>query len=668
MIHSEKLLIRYCVLGIIALALVCYSQVFVWASDSSVVVPMGKERESRVCSGNYGGPDEASEMVIMTQKGWKGLWTWLEEEPLASLRFDDSKDMAVAIFLGTRLTGGYRIVLLSVKEEAGVYVVNYMESEPGGLVTQALTTPYMITLLPKTDKKVTFKKWDHRLIYLANELEKRQMSHVLSEVLAGVVDSSIGCILETMEDIDPEVVNALIEALKVPDNDIRINAVWALGKIGSQARAAVPELMEALEDKDWKVRFPAAWTLGRIGPDAVETIPSLIHALGDRNVDVRREAVQALGWIRPQANEVVPALIGSLKAPDADIRFKAALTLGEFGSMAKTAVPALIDALDDPDELVRRFAPQALGGIGPDAKDAVPALILGFKDEEVSTYAPSALGKIGKVAVPALIEALKDEDQNVRNKSASALGYIGQDAKTAVPALIRLAKEQEQTGSGRHAEMALYEIENALSEAKNSDVEKTEVSKQLVKMNPDDAEAHNKLGDTYYKSGMYKEAIGAFKQAISINPDYADAHYNLGVVYGKSGMHKEAVEVYKQAININPDYVNTSGLAYGRSGLRETAIATLNQAIRIDPDFAEAYCSIGKYYYHNIKDYKKAFNNLNKATELYISISFDMASDNIAETSALLDMLDDKEIAKRMYELELKRLEDYLEREKNIIR
>jgi len=45
-----------------------------------------------------------------------------------------------------------------------------------------------------------------------------------------------------------------------------------------------------------------------------------------------------------------------------------------------------------------------------------------------------------------------------------------------------------------------------------------------------------------------------------------------------------------------------------------------------------------------------------------------MASDNIAETSSLLDMLDDKEIVKSMYEFELKRLEDYLEREKNILR
>ena len=658
---------RFCMLSIIAFALVGYSHAFVWASDSSVVVPMGKERESSVCSGNYGGPDEASEMVIMTQEGWKRLWAWLEEEPSAQLRFDDSKDMAVAIFLGNRLTGGYRIILLSAKEEADVYVINYMESEPGGLVTQALTTPYLITLLPKTDKKVIFKKWDHRLIYLAHELEKRQMGQILSEVLAGTIDSPTGCILETMEDIDPEVVHALIEALKVPDNDVRVNVIWALGKIGPQARAAVPELMEALGDKDWKVRFPAAWALGRIGPDAVETIPSLIHALGDRKVDVRREAVQALGWIGSQANEVVPALIGSLKDPDADIRFKAALTLGEFGSMAKAAVPALIDALDDPDELVRRFVPQALGGIGPDAKDAVPALILGFKDKEVSTYAPSALGKIGKVAVPALIDALKDEDQNVRNKSASALGYIGPDAKAAVPDLIRLAKEQEQTGSGRHAEMALYEIENAISEAKNSDVEMIEPGKQAEKIDPDNAEAHLELGSDYIKSGMYKEAIVAFKQAISINPDDADAHYNLGFVFGKSGMHKEAIEAYKRAIGINPDYINTSGLAYGRSGLRETEAATLNQAIRIDPDFAEAYCSIGKHYY-NIKDYKRAFDNLNKATELYISISFDMASDNIAETSSLLDMLDDKEIAKRMYELELKRLEDYLEREKNILR
>ncbi len=452
---------RFYVLSVVTITLVGFSHVSVWASDSSVVVPMGEERETRVCGGEYGGPGEASEMVIRTPGRWKSVWEWLEEEP--RIQFDVSQDMAVGIFLGVRRTGGYGITILSAKEEDRVFVIHYVETKPRGFVTQALTTPYLVTLFPKTDMKVTFKKWGHLFLYLANELEKRKAEPALVKALAGAIDFPTGRTPETPKDINPKAVAALIEALKISDKDVRINAAWALGPSGPQAKAAVPRLTEALEDKDWKVRLQTAWALGAIGPDAKEAIPSLIHTLEDRKIDVRKEATRALGYIGLQANEVVPVLIAVLKDPDADVRYRATLALGKFGSKAKAAVPALIDTLNDPDEVVRRCAPQALGEIGPDAKDAIPALIRGFKDKDVRTYASSALGKIGKAAVPALIEALKDEDLIIRKNSASALGYIGPDAKAAVPALIRLFNEQEQTGSGRHAEMALMKIEKVPS-------------------------------------------------------------------------------------------------------------------------------------------------------------------------------------------------------------
>jgi HEAT repeat protein len=399
-------------------------------------------------------------MVIKTPGGWNRLWEWLGETPPAKL--DSSRDMAVGIFLGTRLTGGYGIAILSAKEEAGVFVIHYVETKPRGIVTQALTTPYLITLLPKTDMKVTFKKWGHLFLYLANELEKRQADQALVEALAGAIDLPTGRTPEIPKEINPKAVAALIEALKIPGKDVRINAAWALGRIGPQAKAAVPGLTEALEDKDWKVRRQAVWALGAIGPDAKEAISSLIHALEDRKTDVRKEVARALGYIGLRANEVVPALIGALKDPDADVRYRAAFALGEFGPKAKAAVPALIDALNDPDEVVRRNAPQALGEIGPYAKAAVPALIRGFKDKNVRTYADSALGKIGRSAVPALIEALKDEDPIIRNNSATALGHIGPDAKDAVPALIRLFNdEQEQARYGSYVEWALGKIGKA---------------------------------------------------------------------------------------------------------------------------------------------------------------------------------------------------------------
>jgi hypothetical protein len=68
--------------------------------------------------------------------------------------------MAVGIFLGTRPTGGYGIVILSAKEEQGVFVVRYREIKIEDFATQALTTPYLIKLFPQTDLPVTFKKDD----------------------------------------------------------------------------------------------------------------------------------------------------------------------------------------------------------------------------------------------------------------------------------------------------------------------------------------------------------------------------------------------------------------------------------------------------------------------------------------------------------------------------
>jgi tetratricopeptide (TPR) repeat protein len=83
--------------------------------------------------------------------------------------------------------------------------------------------------------------------------------------------------------------------------------------------------------------------------------------------------------------------------------------------------------------------------------------------------------------------------------------------------------------------------------------EAIESYKQAIKLNPDDAYAHTRLGVAYYKSGKYQEAIKSYKRAIRLDPDDKSAHYNLGIAYFESGMNKEAIESFKQAIKINPD-------------------------------------------------------------------------------------------------------------------
>ena len=41
----------------------------------------------------------------------------------------------------------------------------------------------------------------------------------------------------------------------------------------------------------------------------------------------------------------------------------------------------------------------------------------------------------------------------------------------------------------------------------------------------------NNLGIAYVNSGLDKEAIESYRQVIRINPDDAEAHYNLGIAY-----------------------------------------------------------------------------------------------------------------------------------------
>ena len=58
------------------------------------------------------------------------------------------------------------------------------------------------------------------------------------------------------------------------DGPIRLIAAFALGRIGPEARAAIPDLIAALSGPDSRVRCEAARALGLIGPEAAPRSPS----------------------------------------------------------------------------------------------------------------------------------------------------------------------------------------------------------------------------------------------------------------------------------------------------------------------------------------------------------------------------------------------------------
>jgi hypothetical protein len=71
-----------------------------------------------------------------------------------------------------------------------------------------------------------------------------------------------------------------LKALQSPDVNVRYWTVYAMGKIGPEAKPAVPVLAGLLRDDDRQVRRRVAIALARIGPRAKEAVPALL-AMGD---------------------------------------------------------------------------------------------------------------------------------------------------------------------------------------------------------------------------------------------------------------------------------------------------------------------------------------------------------------------------------------------------
>ena len=104
----------------------------------------------------------------------------------------------------------------------------------------------------------------------------------------------------------------------VVDWGMRETAFDALARMG---RPALPALVRALHSQDdTNLRMQASWALARMGPDARDAVGDLIAALKDPNPTVRRNAVRALGQIGPEAGKAAPQLLEiARQAPPAKI-------------------------------------------------------------------------------------------------------------------------------------------------------------------------------------------------------------------------------------------------------------------------------------------------------------------------------------------------------------
>ncbi|MBI1926223.1 tetratricopeptide repeat protein [Candidatus Poribacteria bacterium] len=114
--------------------------------------------------------------------------------------------------------------------------------------------------------------------------------------------------------------------------------------------------------------------------------------------------------------------------------------------------------------------------------------------------------------------------------------------------------------------------------------------KRAIEINPNNANAHNNLGNAYEAQGQYEQAIAAYQRAIDIDPNDAIAHINLGVVYTKQGQYEQAIAAYKKGIDINPSDAiacyNIAGV-YSLQNEKTLSMEFLQRALALDKSLLE---------------------------------------------------------------------------------
>lgn len=157
-------------------------------------------------------------------------------------------------------------------------------------------------------------------------------------------------------------------------------------------------------------------------------------------------------------------------------------------------------------------------------------------------------------------------------------------------------------------------------------------------------------GNKYFDTSQTDKAVEAYKQAVKLNPDLAEAHFRLGVAYSlldreeeatrlpgeetepapKKGKKKEpektnaekafenAIKIYKKIVKDNPEddvafyYL---GRSYNKIDEDLEAAKALRQAVKLNPDNSEYQIELGEILI-KLAEYDEAVRALKKALEL----------------------------------------------------
>ena len=138
--------------------------------------------------------------------------------------------------------------------------------------------------------------------------------------------------------------------------------------------------------------------------------------------------------------------------------------------------------------------------------------------------------------------------------------------------------------------------------------------KQAIELNPNDTQSQSQLGSVLLYSGQKDKAIYWLESALRLNPHLSFGYpMVLGQAYYLSGRYEDAITILNKGLAENPNYVGYDimlAAAYAEAGRFEAAKRAARDVLRIDPFF-----EVGSYgtVFRNPEDRSRIIDGLRKA-------------------------------------------------------
>jgi tetratricopeptide (TPR) repeat protein len=148
--------------------------------------------------------------------------------------------------------------------------------------------------------------------------------------------------------------------------------------------------------------------------------------------------------------------------------------------------------------------------------------------------------------------------------------------------------------------------------------------KAIEQANPNSAEIHISIGESYADQGVYAPAIEEYRKALALDGDVARAHFLLGLALLEQGNSAASVSEFRTALKANSEDPVTKyhlAVALINEQQKDEAFVLLHQVIQQDKNYSNAYYQLGKLELEGDKT-GEAIGDLQTAIQLNPSSEF----------------------------------------------